>query len=284
MIKKLLSTATLAGACLLPAAAMAQAPEAGWNFSVMPYLWLPSIDAKLNYGPPPAGGASARVETDADTYLDSLDFALMIAGTARKDRWVVGTDIIYLHFSNSDSTVKGIDFNPGPGQANISTSAANASVGMDLKGLVWQLAGGYALVRDAKTTVDVIGGFRYLGLDAKTDANVAITVTGTGPAGLSTTISRSGSVQKSENVWAGIVGAQARFGLGDSPWFAKAYVDVGGGSSTFTWQGLAGIGYAFKWGDVVLDYRYLSYDQDGNDKLIDKMSFGGLALGANFRF
>jgi opacity protein-like surface antigen len=61
-------------------------------------------------------------------------------------------------------------------------------------------------------------------------------------------------------------------------------VDVGGGSSTFTWQGIAGVGYAFKWGDIVLDYRYLSYDQDGNDKLIDKMSFGGLALGANFRF
>jgi hypothetical protein len=34
---------------------------------------------------------------------------------------------------------------------------------------------------------------------------------------------------------------------------------------------------------VVLDYRYLYYDQSG-DKLVQDMSFGGLALGANFRF
>jgi hypothetical protein len=44
------------------------------------------------------------------------------------------------------------------------------------------------------------------------------------------------------------------------------------------------MGYAFKWGDVVLDYRYLYYSQDGDKKLIDNLSFGGLGLGLNFRF
>jgi hypothetical protein len=77
---------------------MAQTQGDNWNFSVMPYLWLPSIDMKLNYGPPPAGGASAKVESDPDSYLDSLDFAMMISGTARKGRWLVGSDLIYLHF------------------------------------------------------------------------------------------------------------------------------------------------------------------------------------------
>jgi hypothetical protein len=43
------------------------------------------------------------------------------------------------------------------------------------------------------------------------------------------------------------------------------------------------IGYAFKWGDIVFDYRYLYYSQS-DDKLIDNISFGGFALGANFRF
>jgi len=46
----------------------------------------------------------------------------------------------------------------------------------------------------------------------------------------------------------------------------------------------AGLGYAFAWGDLVLDYRYLYYSQDGEDKLIDNLSFGGVALGAKFRF
>ena len=44
-----------------------------------------------------------------------------------------------------------------------------------------------------------------------------------------------------------------------------------------------GVGYAFKWGGVQLDYRYLYYDQSG-DKLVQDMSLGGLALGVNFRF
>lgn len=36
---------------------------------------------------------------------------------------------------------------------------------------------------------------------------------------------------------------------------------------TITWQVVAGVGYAFKWGDVILDYRYLYYSQD-NGKAI----------------
>jgi hypothetical protein len=45
----------------------------------------------------------------------------------------------------------------------------------------------------------------------------------------------------------------------------------------------AGIGYAWRWGDMVFDYRYLYYSMSG-ERLIDNLSFGGFALGANFRF
>ena len=77
---------------------------------------------------------------------------------------------------------------------------------------------------------------------------------------------------------------KGRAKLGASEWFVNYYADIGGGSSAFTWQGAAGIGYAFKWGDIVFDYRYLYYSQSDDDKLIDNISFGGFALGANFRF
>ena len=264
-----------------PLSVAAQTSGGGWSFSVMPYLWLPSIDGALRFGPPPPGGVSANVGTDPDSYLDSLDFALMLTGTARKDRWVLGSDLIYLHFSNTDAKVKSVDHNLGPGPFAVS-STTNASVGMDLKGLVWQLAGGYAVAQEKTATVDVFGGVRYLGLDASTNANLTVQVNGAG--GREVAVSRGRGIDRSDNIWAGIVGARGRFGLGDSPWFANAYVDLGGGSSTFTWQGIAGLGYAFKWGDVILDYRYLSYNASGSSKLIDEVSFGGLALGANFRF
>jgi hypothetical protein len=246
-------------------------------------LWLPAVDGKLRFGPPPLNGGSANVELDAGNYLDSLEFAAMISGIARKGRWSIGTDLIYLNFSNTDSKVKSVDLNPGSGPVNVSTSSLNAGASADLKGTVWTVAGGYALVQEPKANLEVLGGFRYLGLDVDSNWQLTTTVTGTGPLGNTATFGRSGSADKRENIWAGIVGARGRFNFGESDWFANAYVDVGGGSSVFTWQGVAGIGYAFKWGDVILDYRYLYYSQD-DDKLIDNLSFGGLALGANFRF
>ena len=90
-------------------------------------------------------------------------------------------------------------------------------------------------------------------------------------------------MEKSDSIWAGIVGAKGRVKLGEGNWFADYYADVGGGSDTFTWQGVAGVGDASRWGEIIFDYRYLYYSQSG-DKLIDNISFGGFALGANFRF
>jgi len=126
----------------------------------------------------------------------------------------------------------------------------------------------------------VLAGVRYLDFEATTSWQLDAAVAG--PAGTAA-FARTGSVGKSEDVLAGIVGAKGRVKLGDGNWFANYYADVGGSGSVFTWQGMAGVGYAFKWGEVVLDYRYLYYSQDG-DRLIDNISFGGFALGANFKF
>lgn len=267
-------------ALLAPLAAGAQAPADRWTFSVMPYLWLPSVDGKLRFGPPPVNGGTANVSVDADTLLDNLDMALMIFGEARKGRWLIATDYIYLDFSKADSAVRSVDFNPGSGPINVSTSALNAGAQSSLRGDLWTLVGGYALVEGGPATLDLIGGFRYLGLTARTDWQLTATVS---LPNSTLTFPRSGNVEKSESIWTGIVGGKGRARLGASPWFVNYYADIGGGSSTFTWQGVLGVGYAFKWGDIIFDYRYLYYSQSG-DKLIDNVSFGGFGLGANFRF
>ena len=46
----------------------------------------------------------AEVDTGPNDYLENLSFALMLAGDARKGRWSVFTDLIYLDF-DSESTV-----------------------------------------------------------------------------------------------------------------------------------------------------------------------------------
>ncbi len=66
-------------------------------------------------------------------------------------------------------------------------------------------------------------------------------------------------------------------------WFSPYYLDIGTGDTEFTWQALAGVGYRWDWGDLILAYRHLSYDM-GNDKLLQSADFSGPALGVVFHF
>lgn len=261
------------------ATALAQ-PAERWTYSVMPYVWLPSVDGSLRYGPPPPGGGSPNVSVDADTVLGAIDFAFMLSGEARKGRWLIATDFIYLDLSSDSSTVRSIDFNPGPGPVNAANTALDTGTQTQLQGTVWTLVGGYAAVQGPRATLDVIGGLRYFGLKATSDWQLSATVTA--PAGAQT-FPRTGSVTKSEDLWDAIVGVRGRVRLGEGKWFVPYHLDAGGGDSRLTWQGVLGVGHAFKWGEIIFAYRYLSYEQGGN-RLIEELSFGGFGLGVNFRF
>ena len=61
------------------------------------------------------------------------------------------------------------------------------------------------------------------------------------------------------------------------------YAEVGTGQSDFAWQAIAGIGYKFTWGDVLLVYQHLDYEFD-SDYLIEDLTVSGPALGARFKF
>jgi len=82
--------------------------------------------------------------------------------------------------------------------------------------------------------------------------------------------------------WDGIVGVKGRFPFGDErSWFVPFYADVGTGESDSTYQLMSGVGYAFPWGEVVGQWRYLAYRFGGP---IEKLSFSGPALALNFRW
>jgi len=265
---------------VLPGAATAQEATSGWKFSVMPYVWLPGIKADVKYGPPSGGSASANVSADESDVLSNLQMAFMIAGEARKGQWFIATDYMYLDLGKVDSKVKSVDFNPGSGPINVSTTQVGGSSDSSFKGSIWSLAGGYAVINDPSVSLDLLAGIRYLGLEASSqwDLNAAVT----SPSGTQT-FNRSGNVKKTTDITTLIIGAKGRFKLGQSDWFIPYYADFGGDGSTYTWQVASGLGYGFKWGDVRLDYRHLAYGQD-DDKLLQKIELGGFALGANFRF
>jgi hypothetical protein len=263
-----------------PALAQQARPADEWQFSVMPYLWLPSLDGKLRYGPPPAGGSAPRISVDADTLLGALDFALMVNAEARKGRWFFATDLIALDLSSDSSKVKAIDFNPGPGPVNIANTSLDLGTETEVKGTVWSLAAGYNLVEEPRASFSVLGGLRYFDIEATTRWRLNAVVTG--PAGAAN-FATTGAVTKSDDLLDAIVGVRGRFRLGDGRWFLPYYLDVGGGSSSMTSQGMAGIGREYKWGEVLLAYRYLTYRM-GGDKLVEDLTFSGPGIGANFRF
>jgi hypothetical protein len=265
-----------AGISLLsPSAAHAEGTSDRWTFAVTPYLWLPNVNGTLKYSPPPGGNGAPQVEAGPNNYLENLHGLLLLSGEARNGRWSILSDLIYLDFEGERSSVKAVDFG-GP----IISTNLNASTRSSLRGLQWMLAGGYTVVQTPKVMLDVLGGFRYFGIEAKSDWQLAATVSGPRSG---ETFPASGSISRRTDLVDGIVGVRGRFRLGESQWFVPYYLDVGAGSSRLTWQGLLGIAYAFKWGDAVLGYRRLYYDQADN-KLLQNFSFSGPTLGATFRF
>lgn len=152
----------------------------------------------------------------------------------------------------------------------------------DIKGLVWTIAFGYTLNQTAKSQLDAFVGARYFGIDMVT--NWALSAAITTPDD-TVALPREGSIGNDTDLWDAIVGLRGEFGLGDgqSRWSVPYYIDVGTGSSDLTWNAMAGVAYEFNWGDLMLIYRHLEYDE-GSSGLLQGFSFGGPAFGARFKF
>lgn len=254
--------------------ATSAAAQDQWTFSLTPYVWLPNINGKLKYDIPPGAGGAPEVDTGPNNYLENLSAVLMLAGEARKGDWAVFSDFIYLKFDKEKSNVNTINF----GGSRVSTSA-DVSTQSGLKGYEWTIGASRTVMKSPRWTLDLLGGLRYFHIEANTDWQLAATVSGPGGG---QTFPAAGSVSRKSDLYDGIIGVRGRVRWGDTPWYSPYYLDVGGGSST-TWQGVLGVGYGFKWGDLLLAYRTLYYDQ-GGDKLLQNFRFSGPTLGATFRF
>lgn len=85
-------------------------------------------------------------------------------------------------------------------------------------------------------------------------------------------------------MWDGIIGVKGRYAFGaNREWVVPFYAEVGTGQSDLTWQVAAGIGYAFRWGEVVAMWRYLDYEMK-SDKRIEDVNLNGPMLGMTFRW
>jgi hypothetical protein len=260
---------------LLSAAVGAQSSkppaEAGtWQFTATLYGWVPTIDGKVNF---PNDTGSTDIHASMSDVLNHLKMTFQGALDVHNGRWGIFNDVVYVDFGGVKSQKS--DFVVGNVQI---PATATTNVDLDLKALIWTVAGEYRIATDSAWTVDLLAGARMM----RMKPTVGYSITGNiGPVVIP---GRDGSKQVDEDVWDGIVGVKGRYNFGDEGrWFVPFYLDVGTGQSQLTWQISGGVGYAYSWGAIFATWRYLETDAESG-KALDNISLSGPLLAVSWRF
>ena len=225
-------------------------PSDRWQFEATPYLWAAGMQGDVGVGRLTAEGVSANFSD----ILQSLRLGFMGAFEGRKNRYGFLFDALYLQLSQTKQA-------PFAGFGDIHAKPTQQ---------MYTFAGTWRAV-EGRVPVDVVAGVRTN--DIKLD--LAMSSSALAPQGR--------GLVRSRNWGDGFVGARVQYPL-TSQWSLVGYVDVGGGGSDFTWQGLAGANYSItptmtaKFG-----YRYLKVDYDHDDFLYD-VATGGFYAGIGIRF
>lgn len=243
--------------CATPLAAQADS----WQYSLSPYLWLPTISVESERLDD-AGSAINRLplEIGPTNYLQALNFGLMLTGDMRKDDWVLLGDLIYLSFGINNNEI------------NILGGPATTTAKADLRGSILTLSAGRTFARSDNFYTDALLGWRRFAMSLE----------------LSIDLLNNGTVRKLDSQLDyndAFVGINGRYAFSNDRWSLRYYADIGTGESDVTWQALIGVGYAFGWGELFANYRHLHYAPGDAGPLEDLTNtFSGPSVGVTFRF
>ncbi|MFN9480565.1 MAG: hypothetical protein ACK6C0_14265 [Betaproteobacteria bacterium] len=264
-----IAAALLAGASALAApTAQAQDKADDWRFRGVLYGYFPSLDGTTQF---PSGASGPSIGVDASTLVSNLKFAFMGTFEAQKGKWGALADVFYSDVGGDGSATR--DFSLG---ARAIPADLTANLSLDVKSTIVTLVGTYSLIESPDYSLSALAGVRVASLDQTLDWASSGNV---GPVGLP---GRSGRTEISATNWDGVVGVRGRARFGEQGrWFVPYYLDLGTGNSQFTWQAVAGIGYAFGWGELLAAWRYIDYDLK-SDSPIQSLTFNGPAIGVAF--
>lgn len=260
-------------ASALPSPASRDEYDGKWHTLITPYVWLPSISGTVNFHHPALLGiigsdvAQITVGASASSVLSHLNSGGLIAGEVRKDAFAVGADLIFMNLSDSGNravTITGPD-----GRVEIPLTSA---IGTHINNTIWEIIPGYTLAHGQWGNFDAFIGVRSISLHS------TLGWTFTGPIDI---VPLTGSANADVTLTDFIGGIRGKLRLGDR-FFIPYYGDAGSGGSNSTSQYYSGIGYAQNWGNLILLYRSLEYNQNGG-QLLQHATISGLAFGATFK-
>lgn len=235
------------------AAAYDDRPADEWKFEATPYFWAAGMSGWTRVG---SRTPTMRVDTDFSQIWDHLDFGGMGSFEARKGRWGILFDAIYVKVSQRTRPL---------------AEGFIGSVDATLKQTILQGAGAYRVLDSPKTPVDVLAGVRYTYVDG--DLNF--------PS--SRLLPEGPNFSRSVNWADGFVGVRAAYALTDN-WSVIGYADAGTGGSDYSWQIIAGTNYDFTKSVVgKFGYRIISMKYE-SDNFLYNIKTQGLYLGVGIRF
>lgn len=226
--------------------------DGGWHFSLSPYLWFAGAHGTVG-----ALGRDASIHPSPGDLLSHLDIGVMGAAEARRKRFLLTGDMLWIRLSDSHA----LPF------IGLGAASADVRVGQ----FVWTSKLAYRVIDHKKFKADANVGVRYWHLGQRLKFNPSL-------LGLNFNFSQS---------WADIVvGGRVQLPVGKKT-VIDLLGDVGGWNATakLDYQFAALLGYKVcpKW-TLVAGYRYLFVDYRPTNLSVFNVVTSGALIGATFTF
>ena len=225
--------------------------EDSWSFTFAPFVWMAGQEGRVATLD---GVQPTEIDLSFGDILENFDIGLMGIAEARKGRFGVLSELFYISVSTDTNT---------PGSFFSSTDYEQDFIGITLGGF-------YRLIDKEETSLDVLAGIRWWGLDNKMDFGAGILPAQT--------------IQTDEDWIDPIIGIKGRTMI-NANWYISGWVVAAvAGDSDSVWDLSGNVGYAFsETKAVTVGYRYQKIDFEEGSFLFD-VELSGPILGFIFNF
>lgn len=259
-----ISCVGLAASALLaaPAAAGDKAPD-GWQFNLVPYLWLAGSDTTVSH---PGFPLDVESSSSFGEIFRNLDFGAMVAFEGRRGRWGFLLDGLYVKVSD-EATVGLPPLGGLPLTANVSVRSFTGMAAVQ-----------YRVVDDGIGSLDLVAGPRFWSVRSRIDANLPADAPL--PPGVPLSYDRAETVD-----WVdAMAGAKAVVHLAPRLTL-NAHAMFGGGGSKFSSDSLLAVGFGVGRNvSLLAGYRHLSAGVRRDNGLEFDTRMHGPVVGAGIRF